>query len=128
MYLLTHCEPAINALDFFLAFFLNCDFFIFDFKFLIFQLRFYFRLGILRSKKILKFSFPFCRLQIYRIYLCITRRPFVALKEAPKITLNLYTGQRFRAKFQLNNSFKKHNNVVLGITNAVEKVGFSSSD
>ena len=54
----------------------------------------------------------------------------MASKEAPKIALdlNVYTGQRFRAKFQLNNLFKKHNNVVLGITNAVEKVGFSSGD
>ena len=50
----------------------------------------------------------------------------MASKEAPKIALDLYTGQRFRAKFQLNNLFKKHNNVVLGVTNAVEKVGFSS--
>ena len=49
----------------------------------------------------------------------------MVLKEAPKTALYLYTGQRSRAKFQLNNLFKKHN-VVLGITNAVEKVGFSS--
>ena len=41
----------------------------------------------------------------YRIYPCISR-PFIASKEAPKIALDLYTGQRFRAKFQLNNLFK----------------------
>ena len=36
--------------------------------------------------------------RIYRIYPCISR-PFMASKEAPKIVLDLYTGQRFRAKF-----------------------------
>ena len=41
----------------------------------------------------------------YRIYPCISR-PFMASKEAPKNALDLYTGQRFRAKFQLNNLFK----------------------
>ena len=41
----------------------------------------------------------------YRIYPCISR-PFIASKEAPKIALDLYTGQRFRAEFQLNNLFK----------------------
>ena len=41
----------------------------------------------------------------YLIYLCISR-PFMASKEAPKIALDLYMGQRFRAKFQLNNLFK----------------------
>ena len=30
----------------------------------------------------------------------------MASKEAPKIALDLYMGQRFRAKFQLNNLFK----------------------
>ena len=30
----------------------------------------------------------------YRIYPCISR-PFMASKEAPKIALDLYTGQRF---------------------------------
>ena len=33
-------------------------------------------------------------------------RPFMTSKEAPKIALDLYTGQRIRAKLQLNNLFK----------------------
>ena len=41
----------------------------------------------------------------YRIYPCISR-PFMASKEAPKIALDLYTGQRFRAMFQLSNLFE----------------------
>ena len=59
--------------------------------------------------------------QIYRIYPCISR-PFMASKEAPKIALDLYMGQRFRAKFHLNNLFKI--NIImwsLGITNAVDE-------
>ena len=47
----------------------------------------------------------FCSKADYRIYPCISR-PFMASKEAPKIALDLYMGQRFRAKFQLNNLFK----------------------
>ena len=57
----------------------------------------------------------------YHIYQCISR-PFMASKEAPKITLDLYMGQRFQAKFQLNN-LSKINIIMrsLGITNAVDK-------
>ena len=38
----------------------------------------------------------FCKWRIrnYRIYPCVSR-PFMASKEAPKIALDLYMGQRF---------------------------------
>ena len=55
----------------------------------------------------------------YRIYIS---RPFMASKEAPKIALDLYMGQRFQAKFQQSNLFKI--NIImwsLGITNAVDE-------
>ena len=59
--------------------------------------------------------------QNYRVYPCISR-PFMGSKEAPKIALDLYMGQRFRAKFQLNNLFKiKIIMWSLGITNAVDE-------
>ena len=46
----------------------------------------------------------------------------MASKEAPKIALDLYMGQRLRAKFQLNNLFKINVRMwSLGITNAVDK-------
>ena len=53
----------------------------------------------------------------YRIYPCISR-PFMASKEAPKIALDLYMGQRFWAKFQLNNLFKIN---IITLSNAVDK-------
>ena len=47
----------------------------------------------------------------------------MASKEAPKIALDLYIGQRFRVKFKLNNLIKINMImlIVLGITNAVDK-------
>ena len=39
-------------------------------------------------------------------YLPVFKSTFYGLKEAPKLALDLYTGERFRAKFQLNNLLK----------------------